>query len=314
MHYKKIAIIGGSGFIGSQIAANLADCNREIIIPTRRRERHKEAVILLINTQMIEADLRDDAVLRHVLQGCDAVINATGILHGSRSEFDYCHVELPSRLLAACKDLNIRRFIHISTLGADVHAPSNYLETKAHGEQLVRDSDLDWTIFRPSAVFGDGDDFLCKFAKLLNLFPMLPLAGAETKLQPVWVQDLAKAIVNVLGNPASFQKTYDMVGPDRMTLREVAQFVGKLTGNSRPIIALSPGMAMFQATVLQLVPGTPLLSFDSVRTLMRDSISDETIAAELQVTPSSMFAIAPQYLGSAENQAQLDEFRAWAHR
>ncbi|GAB2939488.1 complex I NDUFA9 subunit family protein [Aquaspirillum soli] len=315
MQYKKIALIGGSGFVGTQIAARLASVERELVIPTRRRERRKEALILLTNTQMIETDIFNEQELDHLLAGCDAVINLVGILHGSRDEFEKAHVEVPRRLIAACQRNGIQRLLHMSALGADPHGPSNYQDTKAAGEALIQHSGLDWTIFRPSVVFGADDNFLNMFACLLNTFPVLPLAGASTRFQPVWVQDVARAFVEALSRPATIGQTLELVGPDTYTLKELVQYVGELIERPRLVVGIPTGVAMLQAMVLQMVPGQPLMSFDNVRSLERDNVSESGFPSELLgFAPSKLEAIAPVYLGPLSSQAQLDAYRAGAHR
>ncbi|MCX8116286.1 MAG: complex I NDUFA9 subunit family protein, partial [Burkholderiaceae bacterium] len=179
------------------------------LVPARRRDKAKH-LILLPTCEVVEADIHDDAALDRLAAGQDAVINLVGILHGTQADFTRVHAELPRRTVAACRKHRIGRLLHVSALGAAADAPSMYLRSKAAGEAHIREADLAWTIFRPSVVFGAEDRFLNLFARLARWFPVLPIGGAQAKFQPVWVQDVARAIANSLDNEATYRKTYEL--------------------------------------------------------------------------------------------------------
>ena len=233
MTLSRVLIVGGSGFIGTHVAARLSARAIRVVVPTRRRERARH-LLPLPTVDVVQISL-DDPAFEAALIGCDAVINLTGVLHGSYGnpygrEFAQAHVEVPRRIAEACRRTGVRRVVHVSALGAGGDAsslPSMYLRSKAAGEQVLRDSGLDVTILRPSVVFGPEDKFLNVFAKLLRLFPLMPLARADARFQPVFVGDLADAIVNALERPVTIGKTYDVAGPEVFTLGELVELVGR---------------------------------------------------------------------------------------
>jgi NADH dehydrogenase len=314
MNYGRIAVIGGGGFIGSYIAERLVEQDVELTIPTRHPERAKE-LILLPKARVVRADVHDGAALKRLLAGHDAVVSMVGILHGSRQAFERAHVELPRKIVAACQALGIRRLVHISALGADVNGPSLYQQSKGQGEAVVMQSGLDWTILRPSAVFGRGDRFLTLFADLARTLPVLPLAGADTCFAPVWADDVARAVVACFDNPATIGQRYDLAGPGRYTLRELVRYAAGLVGASPCVIGLPHALALLQATLMECLPGQPLMSRDNVRSLTVDNVSDLPFpTAELGFAPSALEAVAPLYLSKEEFNARLSRWRRAAGR
>lgn len=311
---EKIALIGGSGFIGSYIAARLCDDGKSVSVATRRRERSKDRFILLPQTDLIECNVHDDAALATFLAGHDAVVNMVGILHGSRATFERVHVGLTQKVIQACQRVGVKRLVHISALGAAADAPSDYQQTKARAEELVRASGLDWTILRPSVVFGRGDSFLTMFAGLLRIAPFLPMAGADTRFQPVWVEDVARAAAACLDREATIGQTFELAGPRTYTLRQLVDYVGRLTGHRRPVIGLSHGLAMLQAALFECLPNSPL-SRDNVRSLGRDNVSATGFpVAALGFAPTALETVAPLYLAGHGARAAYDDYRSGAHR
>jgi len=311
----KIAIIGGAGFIGSYIAEYLSRDGHRLSIATRQRERHKTDLIPLPGCELVECNVHDPQQLRALLAGHDAVISMVGILHGSRAAFEKAHVTLVAGIIDACRASGIRRLIHISALGAAENAPSDYQQTKGKGEALVAASGLDYTILRPSVVFGAGDSFLTMFAGLARIAPLLPLGGANTRFAPVWAGDVAHAVAACLRTPASIGQRLDLTGPGVYTLRQLVAYAAKLSGHPRTIIALPEGVAMLQASLMSLLPGPTLLSRDNVRSLRVDNISPQPFpSALLGFAPAALESIAPQYLGAAESNRQRDVYRERAAR
>lgn len=318
---NKILVIGGAGFIGRHIVARLVDRGCRVTVPTRHRARARH-LILLPTVEVVETDVNRDEALDRLLRDHDAVINLVGILQGSRGtpygpEFARAHVELPKRIVAACTRLGVRRYLHMSALGADPAGPSMYQRSKGDGEAAVRASALDWTIFRPSVVFGPEDRFLNTFATLARVFPVLPIGGADVRFQPVWVGDVADAFVHALDNRATYGRTYELAGPRIYTLRELVRFAAEASGHPRPVVALPGGLARAQARMMELAPGEPLMSRDNLDSMTVDNIASRqpwTPPPELGITPTALEAEAPGYLAGTTVRTRLAAFRARARR
>lgn len=321
MQHSHILVIGGSGFIGRYVVNRLVGRGRRVTVPMRRRSRAGD-LITLPTIHVVEADINDDAVLARLVRGRDAVINLVGILQGSRGtpygpEFAQAHVELPRRIIHACQREGVRRLLHMSALGADVDGPSMYQRSKGAGEALVRASQLDWTIFRPSVVFGPEDRFLNPFARLAFLAPVLPVAGADVRFQPIYVGDVADAFANALDNKATHGQAYELAGPRVYTLRELVQYATRTSGHPRTVVGLPDGMARIQARLMELAPGEPLLSRDNLDSMKRDNVATEQPyrpPPELGLTLHAMEAETPAWLAGRTPRARLDLFRARAGR
>lgn len=315
MKYQRVCIIGGSGFIGGYLAERLAEAGLEITLATRNYEQHKEKLIVLPKTELVEVNVHDQSSLNALLHDHDAVISMVGILHGNRTAFEHAHVALPEKIIQGCRHNGIRRLIHISALGANPNGPSHYQQTKGLAEQRIEASGLDWTVLRPSVVFGRGDSFLTLFSRLAGTLPVLPLAGAETRFQPVWADDVARAMAACLGNDATIHQKLELTGPKVYTLRELVRYVAGLSGHQPLIVGLPAGLAMLQAGMMELLPGQPLMSRDNVRSLSVDNVGSSPFPSELLgFSPTALEAIAPLYLGKAEPNKVRSHFRTEAGR
>lgn len=320
MDIKKVLLLGGSGYVGTYIVNRLSQRGIEVTVPTRRRERTK-ALIMQPGVSMPEANINDEATLTELVRGHDAVINLVGILHSRDVKFPYshdfaeAHVELPKKIVAACKAAGVRRLVHMSALKADPKAPSEYLASKGDGEAVVMaaQGELDVTIFRPSVIFGLGDSFLSMFAKVLKMAPIFPLGFGHARFQPVWAADVADAFVDSLGNEATYGEAYDLVGPTVYTLRELVDYTAKLTGSSTKIIALSEGWAYLQAGLMWLAP-QPMMSPDNLRSMQVDSVCDAGCKPPANWRPTALEAIAPSYIALNTPKGKLDSFRFRAGR
>jgi NADH dehydrogenase len=318
MNPRRVVIIGGTGFIGSTIANRLSQAGVPTLIPTRRRSRAGH-VLLLPMVEAVEADVHDPATLAGLIAGAEAVVNTVGILH-SRSGSPYgaafarAHVELPKKIVAACRSAGVQRLVHISALGADADAPSEYQRSKAAGEAAIRSTgaDLAWTILRPSVVFGRGDHFLNLFAGLARRFPVLPLAGAKTRFQPVYVEDVAEVVVRALAARDAAGQIFEVAGPAVYTLRELVEYVSALVGCPRPIIPLPEALAMLQARLMELAP-QPLMSRDNVRSLRVDNVARGR-PLPFGLSPTALEAVAPSWLGEGGSRARYYPFRRQARR
>jgi NADH dehydrogenase len=318
MRHQNVALIGGSGFIGSHLVNALVDLGKNVRIATRRRSN--AAHLTLLPVDVLETDVHDPVKLAAFVAEADAVINLVGVLHGRRGdpygpEFARAHVELPRKIAAACEAKGVRRLIHMSAIGADAEGPSMYLRSKGDGEKLIRESGLDWTIFRSSVVFGPEDNLLNQFAFLQRIFPVIPLACADAQFQPVFVGDVAKAIVNVLDLDAANRMTYELAGPGVYTLAELVRFAGATIGRRARIIKLPDSLGRLQAMTLEMAPGEPLMSRDNLDSMRTPSIASGPLAPELGIgEPASIEAIAPLYLTGNSPRSRSNTFRATAHR
>ncbi|MFI4914831.1 MAG: complex I NDUFA9 subunit family protein [Steroidobacterales bacterium] len=312
MVVNNICVIGGSGFVGRHVVHLLSADGLSVTVPTRRRERAKE-LILLPTVDVVEADVHDAAALAQLTRGMDAVINLVGVLHDAVGErgFEHAHVDLPRKVIAACQANGVRRYVHMSALGADVNGPSKYQRTKGAAEALVRASDLDWTIFRPSVIFGRDDNFLNLFALVLKLAPVMFLASPNARFQPVFVEDVATAVVHSLTDLAACGKSYDLCGPRVYTLRELVALVGEITGHRRPIIGLNATLSYLQAFALELLP-VKLMTRDNYHSMKVDSVSSQPFPFGLR--PAAIEAVLPSYLGSDSPRSRYRSYRGHAHR
>lgn len=316
MEITRVCVIGGSGFVGRHVCHRLAAKGYRVTVPTRNRERAKE-LILLPTVDVVTADVHDPEALADVMNGADAVINLVGVLHEGRgsASFVQAHVELARKVTAACHRRGVQRYLHMSALAADVNAPSAYLRSKGQAERIVRGSDLAFSIFRPSVIFGRDDSFLNLFAALLDLprivMPVVILACPNARFQPVYVEDVAAAFVAALEDPASFGQSYDLCGPRVYTLRELVEFVGRVTGRSRPVIGLSDTLSYWQAFVMEWLP-VKLLTRDNYYSMKVDSVCH--CEFPFGIRPAALEAVAPEWLAHDTPRMRYQYFRNRARR
>ena len=315
---KRILVLGGTGFVGRHFCEKAAQLNSEfntrLTVPTRKLTGARQ-VQTLPWVDPIEADVHDGASLMQLVAGHDAVVSLVAILHGSEAAFNHVHVELMQKLVRACQATGVRRVVHVSALGAATNAPSMYQRSKAAGEAVLTASGLDVTILRPSVIFGADDKFLNLFAKLQSVFPVMPLAGADTRFQPVWVEDVAQALVHLLlgresvdiKNHSVSRTVYEACGPNVFSLRELVQLAGTLSGHPRPVIGLSAALGRLQARLMELAPGEPLMSRDNLDSMTVDNVASGRLPGlqALGIHPTSVLAVAPSYLGPGRGATLL---------
>ena len=318
--------MGGAGFIGRHLIARLSaeSAGRSIVVPTRRRVRARH-LLPLPTVEVVEANIHDDADLAELIGRCDAVINLVGILHSRTGtpygpDFARAHVALPRRIGAACAKAGVPRVIHVSALGVTDHEQplaSQYLRSKADGERALRQTDgLALTILRPSVVFGPDDRFLNLFARLQRFAPIMPLARAAARLQPVYVADVAHAICGALESSASVGHAYELAGPEVFALADLVRISGRLSGYPRPVIALPDWIGWLQAAALEFAPGPTLMSRDNFASLAVDNVATPGArgwGADLGIeAPTPLMAVLPKWLHAGSHG--YDRMRAQARR
>jgi len=314
---KNVLLVGGTGFVGAHVCEKLVRQGWQVTVPTRRRSNARHLQHLSLVT-LLEMDVHDEVALSKSVQGHDAVVNLVAVLHGTQAVFERVHVTLPQKLARVCSTAGVKQLVHVSALGADAQqpqsAPSMYLRSKGEGEAVLMRAvgsagvdAFDLTILRPSVIFGAQDKFLNVFAKLQKVLPVMPLAGADTHFQPVWVEDVANAVLRCLarGRTVSIGNApliLELCGPDVFTLRELvqlsAQFSGVNGGRGRPVLALPQWLGRLQARLMELAPGAPLMSRDNLDSMRVDNVASGNCAdlLSLGIEPAALRPIAADYL------------------
>ncbi len=289
---KNILLIGGTGFVGSAIAHELARRGDFVLtLPTRRRERAKHLAVLP-TADIVEADVHDPATLERLMAGQDAVISLVGILRGN---FQRAHADLPAKIAAAAKATGVRRVVHVSALKVAADAPSDYLKSKAAGEAALRAGGLDLTIVRPSVIFGQGDSFLTLFAGMAAIAPFFPLACADARFQPVWVQDVATVVVDCLFRSESIGQSYDLCGPTAYALRDLVRYAAATGGHPRTVFGIPMFAAWLQAWAMEFIPNGPMTR-DNIRSMQIDSVCDAGCGLPFGRKATALEVVAPTYL------------------
>ncbi len=303
-----IVVLGGTGFVGRYVVDRLVAAGHGVVVPTRRRDNARH-LFVLPTVDVVEADVNVTPHLTRLVQGASAVINLVGILNETGGQtFRRAHVDLVHDVIAACRTAGVRRLVHMSALNADPAGPSRYLRSKGEAEAAVAASGLDWTIVQPSVIFGREDAFLNLFARLLRVAPVMAVASADAKFQPIYVGDVAECIVQSLSLPAMRERKVPLCGPKIYTLRELVRYAGSVTGRPRAIIALGPALGRLQATVLERLPGT-LLSRDNLASMQQDSVCGCDFPAILGIEPQALEIVAPTYLGPEAAKSRYGDFR-----
>jgi len=301
MRNRRTAVLGGSGFIGRYVVKRLAARGEVVAVGCRNAEAAKFLKPLGDVGQIVPLNvgIGEEALLPAFLAGNDSLVNSVGILQESGAQtFELVHHTGPARLARFAREAGVERFVHISAVGADLRSSSAYARTKAAGEQAVRDAFPTVTILRPSVVIGPEDQFFNRFAAMATISPVLPLiGGGETRFQPVYVGDVADAVVECLENPATAGRVYELGGPKIYSFREVLELVLAEIRRKRRFVDLPFGLAAFQAKLMSILPNPPLTP-DQVELLKSDNIvsSGALTLASLGITPTPAEVVVPTYL------------------
>jgi uncharacterized protein YbjT (DUF2867 family) len=310
MKTPHLVVLGGTGFVGRHLVPRLAAQGWRITVLSRNRNLQRE-LFVLPGVHVDSADVHSLDALMPALQGADAVINLVGILNepglGGRG-FDRAHVELTRTLIAACKATGVRRLLQMSALNAG-RGRSHYLRTRGEAEAAVRDSGLDWTIFQPSVIFGPGDGLFARFRALLAIAPVLPLARAGAKFAPVYVGDVVEAFVRALGDATTVRQTYELYGPEVLTLAQIVRYTARHAGLRRLVLPLPDAIGRLQALAMDFVPGKPF-STDNYLSLQMDSVGGIDGLYRLGIDKTPLDAIVPPLLRPSGKQERLDRYRA----
>ncbi len=299
MDIASICLLGGTGFVGRSIADQAYARGMRVRVLTRSEPKANE-IKVVPTVEVMQGSPYDEATLALAFEGIDAVVNLVGVLHPPRGRsFGDVHTELPGTIARACRASGVQHLVHMSALGAAEKAPSEYLRSKAAGEAAVRMNAgaVAWTVFRPSVIFGEQDRFLNLFASLAGLFPVIPLAAADAKFQPVWVEDVARCFVAALGNAHAFGQAYELCGPKVYTLAELVQLAARLRGQRRRIVALPEALGRAQAFVFEHLPGH-IMTRDNLRSMSVPNVCSGRFPDFCGFEPSAVEAIAPSYLAA----------------
>jgi len=320
---EDVLVVGGSGFVGRHLVAALAARGCNVTVPARRRERAKH-LVLLPTVEVVEADVNQPGVLVRLTAGRDTVINLAGVLHSRRGrrdergpndygpDFARVHVELAQAVVNACRAAGVKRLLHMSALGADPKAPSEYLRSKGIGERAVLAAeDLAVTVFRPSVIFGPEDSFLNLFALLAKFLPVIVLACPQARFQPVYVGDVVQAFLAALADRDAQGKRYDLCGPKQYSLRELVETVCAITHRRRLILGLGGRLSMAQARMLELLP-VKVMTRDNVRSMQVPSVCSTPFPFGIE--PAALEALAPSWLAPSSPRGRYPALRTHAGR
>ena len=300
-----VTVFGGSGFIGRHVVRALAKRDYRVRVAVRRPElaNHLQPLGRVGQIHAVQANIRYPDSVAAAIRGADIVINLVGIMAESGAQrFDAVQGAGAGTVAKAAAAAGAR-MIHVSAIGADAESPSRYAQAKAAGEAAVREAAPDAVIFRPSVEFGPEDEFTNRFAAMAQMMPVLPLVGdGVTRMQPVYVEDVAHAVADAADGKAKAGGVYELGGPDVMSLRQIVSGILEIIDRKRWLVPLPFALARLKAVVLQFAPSPLTLTRDQVTLLQSDNVvSDGARAAGLTleglgIAPDALQAVAPQYL------------------
>jgi NADH dehydrogenase len=285
----KVLVTGATGFVGHEVTRLLkASGHTPRLLVRDPSSRKLQDLVPGFATELHTGDVLDPGSLTPALAGCDAAIHLVGIISEvGRQTFERLHCDATLNVVAAAKQAGVKRFLHMSALGTRPSAPSRYHQTKWAAEQAVRGSGLDWTIFRPSIIYGPSDGFVNLFARLSKLSPIVPLiGGGKARFQPIPVEDVARCFVGALNEPGSIGQTFDVCGMETLTLSEIVDAILQVTNRVRVKLPLPFAVANAQAACAefffnQMLGKAPPLNRDQVTMLRADNVGEGELARKL---------------------------------
>ena len=313
-------VFGGSGFVGRHSVRALAKRGYRIRAAVRRPDLagHLQPMGVVGQIHAVQANLRYPASVRNAVEGADVVVNAVGVLAPTgKQSFGAVHVEGARAVAKAAREAGVKRLVHVSAIGADASGSANYARSKAEGENAVLAEFPDAIILRPSIVFGPEDEFFNRFAALARVAPMLPLIGARTKFQPIFVGDLATAIANACDGKAKPGTIYEVGGPEVLTFKQLLDRTQEWAGRSRPYFPMPFWLAKLQALLTLPLPNALRpITVDQVRMLARDNVVSQTAVSEGRAladlgvaAPHSVSTVVPAYLERFRPRGQYSHYR-----
>jgi len=306
---QNICLLGGSGFVGTELAAHLAERGKTIRVLSRDLRKLK-SLRVVPTIELRQVDPYDAHALHEAVKDQDVVINLIAILNsGVDGTFEKTHIGIAENIISAVRDTQVQRILQVSSLHADTEGPSDYLKSKGRAGELLMQSGLPVTLFCPSVIFGNGDGLYTRFASLLRALPFMPLACPDSRMAPVFVGDVARVMADAIDNPETIGQSFNLCGPDEFTLREIVEYTADVIDVKRPIIGLPDFLARLQATIMEWVPGKPFTR-DNYKSLQIDSVCNACDTPQ----PTPVSKVVPTYLGKMNRQSRLQHYRRMARR
>jgi NADH dehydrogenase len=303
-----VSVFGGTGFLGQRLVRRLASEGAAVRVAVRHPDEARSVLRApgLERVTVFCADVRDQAAVASAVVGADAVVNAvSAYVETGGVTFEAVHEHGATTVAREAAAAGVARLVLVSGIGADPESGSPYIRTRGRGERVVRQAFPGATIVRPSAMFGPGDALFSPLARLVRVLPVMPLIGGDTRLQPVFVEDVAEAIARVLADPNTAARTYELAGLEVYTMRELVMIVLRITGRRRAVVSVPFVVAQLQARLFGLLPNPPLTT-GQVDLLKVDNVAGGTLPGlrELDIMPRGVEEIVPTYLGPAHKMEE----------